>query len=136
MTQFQDDDTNGAMLSGFGSVGDAMFESLGKPDRTKLLPDPNEMRRKMDAAQFIRRADVKCIQAFTYDLSNPDDRQRYCIHREHLYIGTAMSTHVLLQYERKLVPDFNPPRTVVFMEWMELELKETAVQPVPSSDEG
>jgi hypothetical protein len=71
MQEEQSDD--GVMLSGLQSVGDSMFSSMGRPDKYKLVPDPNEMRAKMDAAQFVRRADLKCIEVRTYDLSEAKD---------------------------------------------------------------
>jgi hypothetical protein len=124
-----------AMLSGLSSVGDSMFAGLGSPDKYKLVPDPNEMRARMDAAQVVRRADLKCVMVRSYDLSEEKDALQYCKDREWILMGMAMSTHRLVHHDKQFVEGMNPPRWIAHMEWMEFELTETPVAPVGSEQE-
>jgi len=124
-----------AMLSGLTGIGDQMFGALGAPDRRRGLPDPGEMRKNMDDAQHIRHADIKYIEARTYDLSKDADVAQYCKDREWVMVGMAMSTHALLHHEKKFVPDINPPRWIAHMEWVELILTERVVPTITTTKE-
>lgn len=131
----QADEMGPSMLSGLMGVGDAMFGALGAPDKYKLVPDPSEMKQRMADAQYVRRADLKCIEVRTYDLSDEKDALQYCKDREWLLVGMSMNTHYMLHHEKQFVRDMNPPRWVAHMEWAEFELKEQAVPTVGTPQE-
>lgn len=123
------------MLSGLMGIGDTMFQSLGEPNKYKLMPDPEEMKRRMDEAQHVRRAELKCVETRTYDLSDTTQTLQYCKDREYLLVGMAMNTHMLLNYDKQFVATASPPRWMAHMEWAEFELKQTDVPPIRSAEE-
>lgn len=123
------------MLSGLTGMGDQMFSALGMPDRRKGLPDPGEMRKHMDDAQHIRSADIKYVEARTYDLSKKEDVTQYCKDREWIMIGMAMSTHYLLHHDKQFVKDMDPPRWIAHIEWVELVLTERVVPTLTTTKE-
>lgn len=128
-------DNGESMLSGMMSLGDSMFNSLGTPDKYKLVPDPEEMAAKMASAQVVRKADLCGITARSYDLSDEQQVEQYQKDREWVLMGMSMGTHYLMDQDKQFIATMEPPRWIAHMEWAEFKLVEKPVEPIGSAPE-
>lgn len=125
------------MFSNLNStVGDSMFGMLGAPDSQKGLPDGAAIKAASAAASMDDvRAEFGSVNAEVYDLTDEEDMARYRLDREHITVGTNMSTHMMLDYERQFVKTPDGVKVIVYMEWAVLGIKEQPVKPIGKAED-
>jgi hypothetical protein len=114
------------------SVGDSMFETMGK--RVDTRPSPDVMAQAMDRLQIDRKVEVKEYVARTYDLGDAEQRNQYQYDMETLFFGLRLRTHAVISREPlQFVNDDVGPRYIAHLQWIEFRLLEEPVPTVGSS---
>lgn len=100
--------------------GASMFSRFGT---SGMEPEASDLRQSMERAFSTEGVYIRQYVSRLYNLSNAANLLQYERDMELLLIGMEAQTHQLMVRNQYVVPDNNPPRAVVYMEWVEFQIK-------------
>lgn len=106
------------MLSGLMNTGASMLPAIATPN----APNIEDMEQARMAALYRKVVRLKNFKSETFDLSDPNDNNKYMKLMLSLFKGVQDQTHIILAQDRRFVDNKEHPGWLIHLEWAEYEL--------------